>query len=146
MQGGRSVGIQTIIRFNHDEAGPIGIIAVIWSGGGVDSGVEANGGVAQCAGIGGEGCSEAGGIEIRALRRGAVNDAVVAQVSQHFGLGRGEVGFAIGLAELEAAEHEEKGQHIHGVHPQLKEISLALGEGKWAFWLTYLLGILKIEN
>lgn len=49
----------------------------------MESGVEADGGAAQRACIGSEGCGEAGGIKICALGRGAVYDAEVAKVSEH---------------------------------------------------------------
>ena len=48
-----------------------------------------------------------------------VDEAEVAEVVEHGELGLGEVGFAVVLAELEAAEHEEEGEDVHGVHSHL---------------------------
>ena len=48
-----------------------------------------------------------------------VDDAVVAQVLEHLELGLREVGFGVGEAELEGAEHEEEGEDIAFVHVEL---------------------------
>ena len=45
-----------------------------------------------------------------------MDDAVVAEVMQHGGLGFGEVSCAVCLAELEAAKHEEEREDLDRVH------------------------------
>ena len=47
---------------------------------------------------------------------GLVDDAEVAEVEEHLGLGGGEVGFAVGEAEFEGAEGEEEGEDVDFVH------------------------------
>ena len=45
-----------------------------------------------------------------------VDYAKVAEVFEHLELGGSEVSFAVVLAELEAAEHEEEGEDVDWVH------------------------------
>lgn len=45
-----------------------------------------------------------------------MDDAEVAKVVEHLDLRGGQGCFAVVLAEFEAAEHEEEGEDVHGVH------------------------------
>lgn len=89
------VGVDAVVGLDDDEA-----LAV----GGAERGVEAGGGVAQGAGVGGEGRGEASGVEAGGGWGGLVHDAEVAEVVEHLDLGGGEGGFAVVLAEVEATE------------------------------------------
>lgn len=89
------VCVDTVIRFDYNKA------AVCLCRGG-------EGGGAQTAGVGGQGCGEAGGVKVGGFRRSFIDYTEVAQIMEHLALGRGEVGFAVGNAELERAEGEEE--------------------------------------
>lgn len=48
-----------------------------------------------------------------------VDDAEIAEIFKHVGLGLREFGFAIWEAKFEGAEHEEKGEYVNFIHVQL---------------------------
>jgi len=115
--------------------------------GGVQGGDGAEGGA-----VGGQGCGEAGRVE--AGGGGVVvlvDDAEVAEVVEHLDL-RGRQGrFAVVLAELEAAEHEEEGEDVDGVHVQLDGMGSvrmrAHSSGsEFRATRTHRLGVLEIQN
>ena len=110
LQLGGGVGVDTVVCLDDDEA-----VAV----GGTEGVVEAGGYRAQSAGIGGESGGEAGGVKARGGGAGLVDDAEVTKVFKHLELSRCEGGFAVVLAEFEAAEHEEEGEDVDGVHSEL---------------------------
>ena len=87
--------VDAVIRFDYNEA------AVCICRGG-------EGGGAQTAGVRGQSCGEAGGVKVGGFRRSFMDYAEVAQIVEHLALGGGEVGFAVGNAELERAEGEEE--------------------------------------
>lgn len=107
------VSVNAIICLDDDEA-----FAVC----GAEGGVEAGGDAAEGTGVGGEGCSEAGGVEARGGGGALVDDAEVAEVIEHLELGGGEGGFAVVLAEFEAAKHEEESEDVDGVHVSLRSM------------------------
>ena len=48
-----------------------------------------------------------------------MNDAEIAEVEEHLGLGWGQVCFGVGKAELEGAQHKEEGEDVNSVHVEL---------------------------
>lgn len=104
------VSVDAVVGLDDDEAFAVG---------GAEGGVEARGGGAQGAGVGGEGRGEAGGVEAGGGGGVLVDDAEVGEVVEHLELGGGERCFAVVLAEFEAAEHEEEGEDVDGVHVHL---------------------------
>ena len=108
MEGRGGVGVDAVVCFDDEEAGGVG-------GGGADFG----GNAAECAGVGSEGCGKAGGVEVGGVGTGLVHYAKIVEISEHLDLGFCQVRFAVGLAEFEAAEHEEEGKDVYGVHFKL---------------------------
>lgn len=104
------IGVDAVVGLDDDEAFAVG---------GAEGGVKACGGGAEGAGVRGEGCGEAGGVEARGGEGALVDDAEVGKVVKHLELGGGEGRFGVVLAEFEAAEHEEEGEDVDGVHVHL---------------------------
>ena len=100
LQLGSRIGVHAVIGFDDDEA-----LAIC----GAERVVEAGGDAAEGAGVGGEGCGEAGGIEAAGGWGVLVDDAKVGKVFKHLPLGGGKGRFAVVLAELKATEHEKEG-------------------------------------
>ena len=82
--------------------------------------LEADGGVAEGAGIRGKGCGEAGRIEAFGFMGGLVDKTEVIEVFEHLDLGRREVGFAVVLAELETSELKAERQNVARFHANLQ--------------------------
>ena len=114
MERGGGVGVDAEVRLDDD-------VALASSYGGVGRGLgqrvrdggEAGG---QGAGVGREGCGEAGGIETGWGTGVLVDDAEVAQIVEHLRLGWRERFLAVVLAEFEAGEGEEKGKDVYWIH------------------------------
>ena len=76
-----------------------------------------------------------------------VDDAEIAEIFEHVGLGLREFGFAVGEAKFEGAEHEEEREYVNFVHVQLaRDVSaVACTEKTREDDGTYALRILQIE-
>ena len=112
MEGGGCVGVDPIVGFDDHEA----FVVVV---GGAKGGVETGGGAAESARVRGQGGCQPSGVVAIGVRGVLVDDAEISEVEEHLELGVGEVGFAVALAELEAAEHEEEGKDVDAIHTEL---------------------------
>ena len=101
LQWGGGVGVDAVVGFDYDEAVGVG------GGGGGEGGGQA--GVAAGAGgvgVGGQCCGQAGWVEVGRVGGGLVDDAEVGEVREDSELVFVQMGFAVGLAELEGGDEE----------------------------------------
>ena len=120
------VSVDAVVGLDDNEAFAVG---------GAEGGVEAGRDAAEGAGVGGEGCGKARGVEARGRGGALVHDAEVAKVVEHLELGAGEGRFAVVLAKFEAPEHEEESEDVDGVHVSL---------GVW--YLKLVFGVMGIRG
>lgn len=117
LEGGGSVGVEPIVGLDEDET-----LVVC---GRVESGIKAGGCTAECAGVRGEGRGETGWVVVVGGGVVLIDYAKVPEIQKHLKLGLCKVGFAVRLAELETAKHEEKRKDVDMIHAELSSIVLA---------------------
>lgn len=108
----RGIRINSIICFNNNKT-----FASVGRGGGESVRRDiCEGAATEGTSVGGEGRSEAGGVEGGGVWVRLKDYAEVSKVEQHLRLGGGKGGFGVGLAEFEGAEHEKEREDVNRIH------------------------------